>query len=227
MRIISFGCSLTFGTDLADVVSDSPTASPSRLTWPALLAAELNVPYLCYAKGGSGNLCILDRVLSITDFDQDDVLIVNWTFMDRFDYVDPMARHADDGIIDYETLLPGHEDDRSRFYYRHLHSSYRDKLTNLLYMQCVLQKLWYHRARFVMTALDDLLWQTDYHAPKIILDLQHMVQPWIERFDGHNFLDWCRLQAFDISSNNHPLEAAHASAAELMLPVIDAILRRA
>lgn len=227
MRIVSFGCSLTFGTDLADVKEDSESATPSRLTWPALVAAELGMSYHCFAKGGSGNLCVLDRILSVTDFDQEDILIVNWTFMDRFDYLDPMACHADDGIIDYETLLPGHGDDRSRFYYQHLHSSYRDKLTNLMYIQLVLHKLWFHRAKFVMTSVDNLLWETKYHAPKIIQDLQHTILPWIQQFDNCDFLTWCRRKGFVFSDNNHPLEPAHAAAAELMLPVIDTILRKA
>lgn len=227
MHITSFGCSLTFGTDLADVPADSCAASPSQLTWPALVSRELGLPYRCFAKGGSGNLCVLDRVLSMADFTQQDLFIVNWTFMDRFDYTDPMACHAGDGIIEYQTLLPGHEDYRSKFYYQHMHSSYRDKLTNLMSMQLVLQTLFHHRARFVMTAIDDLLWDTDYHAPKIIQDLQRMVRPWIQQFDHCNFLTWCRRNGFDTSHNNHPKEAAHVAAAKLMLPVIDAILHRA
>ena len=76
MIVKSFGCSFVFGTDLPDAASQEVCAKFSRLTWPALIAQHLNFDYQCYAKPGSGNLQILERLLSQPPTSDNDLYII-------------------------------------------------------------------------------------------------------------------------------------------------------
>jgi hypothetical protein len=85
MKIKSFGCSFIFGTDLADETRGEPYAQSSQLTWPALLAQDLGLEYECHARPGSGNLRILEKILSIS-IQTPATFVIGWTWIDRFDY---------------------------------------------------------------------------------------------------------------------------------------------
>lgn len=227
MRITSFGCSLTFGTELSDSGGDLPWPRASSVSWPALVARSISADYLCRAQGGSGNLSVLDRALNRCSYFPDDILIINWTFVDRFDYSDPAGSHFCNGLNEYLTARPGESDPVSDFYFRNLHSDYRDKLTNLIYIKTAIDQLVSTGTRFLMTAIDPILLCQRWHAPPHLVKLQDDIRPYIHDFEGRNFLDWSRYRGFEITAAGHPLEEAHAAAAELMLPVIDTILRRA
>lgn len=227
MNIASFGCSLTLGTELGDQSYGKFGQLPSNLTWPALVAQRLGLEYRCMAQGGAGNLSIADRALEYRHDHPDDFLIINWTFIDRFDYSDPQGRHFDNGHTDYLTVRPSESDELSAFYYRNLHSEYRDKITNLMQIQSVVQRLIKSGTVFLMTSVDDLLMLRRWHAPARIQELQDEIAPYLTDFQGENFLQWAKHQGFAVTPAGHPKEQAHAAAAELMVPAIDAILHRA
>jgi hypothetical protein len=216
MNVCSFGCSFTFGTELFDDGRDLVVPTPSQFTWPALIAKKLGVTYHCQARGGSGNLSIMDRVGRYRSYNPQDFLIINWSFQDRFDYSDPDGMHFDRGSNDYLTARPGELDPVSGFYYRHLHSEYRDKLTNLLYIKSTIDMLTHHGTKFMMTAIDDVMWCQKWHVSPLVLELQEFVRPYIASFEHRNFLDWAQHRGFQITAAGHPLEDAHAAAAELM-----------
>ena len=98
---------------------------------------------------------------------------------------------------------------------------------SLIYMHSCMTMLQARSIPFVMTCADDLIKETQWHCDDAILCLQQQILPCISDFDGRTFLQWSTDQGFAISSAWHPLEAAHAAAAEFMWPSIDAILRRA
>jgi hypothetical protein len=227
MTIVSFGCSLTFGTDLPD---SNPTAgwpTASNLTWPALISKRLDCPYLTRAKGGSGNLCISDRVSRAVHYfvDPNRFFIINWTFIDRFDFSHPTGIHFNSGPQDYITCRPNETDELSQFYYRNFHSEYRDKFTNLMYIKLTVDILQKHRVKFAMTTIDDQLWCDRWHAPPHILEMQQEIRPYVLDFEGRNFLDWSQHHGFDISSTGHPLVEAHQAAADVILPKIKNLLK--
>lgn len=224
MQIISFGCSFTFGTELADDGHGKPKPTPSKLTWPALVASRLEADYYCLARGGSGNLSILDRVLTRCYYHPTDFFVINWTFIDRFDYSDPAGRHFDNGINEYLTARPGELDKVSDFYFRNMHSEYRDKFTNLMYIKTAIDQLLLSGSKFLMTAIDPMIFCERWHAPPHIIKLQEAVRPYILDFEGRNFLDWSRDREFEITPAGHPREQAHAAAAELMLPRVQDLL---
>lgn len=196
MKLKSFGCSFVAGTDLAN-----PTQ-----TWPALVAQHLELDYECFAAPGVGNLFILHQIL--TEIDREPAIyIVNWSWIDRFDYLDSYDNR-------WQTLLPNETGAAAQTYYRDLHSQYRDKLTNLIYVQTAIDALINNKQKFVMTAMDNLLFETEWHTDTVINRCQRHIAPHIQSFDGYSFLDWSRQHNFPESQSWHPLEQAHRAAAD-------------
>jgi hypothetical protein len=211
MKLSSHGCSFVYGSELR---------SPS-LSWPALVAQNLGYDYTCCAVPGSGNLQIMESVLR--NADKADLCVINWTWIDRFDFIDT----ADES---WHTLRPALDHDHAGYYYQYLHSQYRDMLTNLAYILTAIEFLSDHSVPFVMTYMDHLLFDTvrpEWHQPDAVAYLQRCVRPYMRDFGGVNFLDWSRDRAFSVSATWHPLEQAHSAAADFMMPIIDAILHKA
>ena len=207
MNLKSFGCSFMFGSDLADDGRDSPWARPSKLTWPALWATNQGHGYQCYARPGAGNLQILEKVLTHAASNEHAWYVIGWTWIDRFDY-----NKKDNDT--WTTITPGHTDETAKFYYRDLHSQYRDKLTTLSCIKLAIDTLKQKDVPFIMTHMDDLIFETTWHCNPAIMDLQNYIRPYITQFEGKTFLDWSRDKKFKISIKLHPLEAAHQAAFE-------------
>jgi hypothetical protein len=223
MKLKSFGCSFIYGSDLSDQFKTlDPVNDHSRLTWPALIAADLGIAYECHAWPGVGNFKILCNVISEASLSDPSVFVINWTWMDRFDFVDDQEQ--------WQTVLPGQKSQKSDLYYRHFHSHIKDMLTSVMNINTAIAFLEERRIPFVMTYMDyDILQAVDpdWHDPRYLSVLQKKIRPFLIDFESKNFLDWSRDKGFDISDSWHPLEEAHDAAAELMLPAIDAILHRA
>lgn len=196
MKVKGFGCSFVAGTDLAN---------PNN-TWPALIAQKLGLEYQSFAAPGVGNLNILHQILSEIDREPA-IYFVTWSWIDRFDYLDSYDNR-------WQSLLPNATGAAAQTYYRDLHSQYRDKLTSLLNIQTAIDQLNKKQQRFVMTAMDSLLWENQWHCDTVIEQLQQYCLPHIKSFNGYNFLDWSRQHNFRESSQWHPLEDAHQAAAD-------------
>ena len=217
MKLKSFGCSFIFGTDLPDnpetLVRQDPVGQYSRLTWPALIAKELGMEYECLARPGSGNLQIAERVLNDSTAD---LVVVDWSWVDRFDYV-----KSADPWQPWGTLRPSEANEESRLYYKHLHSEYRDKLVTLLYIRTVIDTLTAKSIPFIMTYEDDLMFDQRWHTSPAVAELQNYIQPHMTTFNGQTFLNWSRSLGYPESATQHPLEQAHRSAADLILTAFD------
>jgi len=212
MKLKSFGCSFIYGSDLQD----------QKSTWPHLISKKLDIDYGCYAKPGIGNLQILESVLNNLEQDQDSFFIINWTWIDRFDFI--MTKDES-----WQTLRPSLDHKNADYYYRYLHSQYRDLLTNLSWIKTALDAMEHHNAKFLMTYMDYLLFEKinpNWHYPVAVEYLQKSIFPHMTDFSGRNFLDWSRELKFPVSDAWHPLEEAHQAAAEYMMPVIKSILRK-
>ena len=214
MIIKSFGCSFIFGTDLADLATFDP--SGSRLTWPALLAHSRGVDYTCHAYPGAGNLQILEQILNqAAHNEQPAVFVIGWTWIDRFDY-HPVNPNYSGPLGAWNTIMPGDKNNIANMYYRELHSEYRDKFTNLGYIKLAIDTLKQKQIPFVMTYMDELLFDQRWNTSAAVKDLQQYVQPCMTKFDGHSFLEWSRLNCYPETTSWHPLESAHAAAAKLI-----------
>lgn len=218
MIIKSFGCSFIFGTDLSDARPDWIGQQHSLLTWPALLAKKLGYQYQCHAHGGAGNLCILNRLLVHLAHNEDAMFIVNWTYIDRFDYRDVNGGPL--GMNDWKQIRPGDDSKLAVTYFQHLHSEHRDKITSLMAINAALDILLQQDRKFIMTNMDDLLFDQKYNVDPGIKLLQNKIKPYITTFQGQNFLSWSDSKGFAISDTSHPLEQAHSEASEYMSQII-------
>jgi hypothetical protein len=217
MKLKSFGCSFIFGSELADDGSDGAYATPSQLTWPAHLAQHLDRDYRCHARPGAGNLQILENILNQSaDSSLDDLFVVGWTWIDRFDYYDadynPKSKRTP-----WSTLMPIDTTDVAKVYYRDLHSEYRDKFTCLCYIKLAIDTLRQKNIPFIMTYMDELLFDQRWHTSPAVQDLQNHIKPCMTKFDGLTFLDWSRKNGYPETARWHPLESAHRAAADLMI----------
>lgn len=210
MRLKSFGCSFIYGTDLDDDGKGKLIATPSKLTWPSLLAQSHGLEYSCYARPGSGNLQILDRLLSQLVDAEPAVYVVGWTWIDRFDYT------TQDTPAKWQTIMPIDTDKTSETYYKHLHSEYRDKLTTLIQVKTAIDALKASGNKFIMTYMDDLMFDTRWNTTPAISSLQGYCEPYMTRFENKSFLEYSKEKGFEISQTLHPLEAAHESAFKLV-----------
>lgn len=216
MKLKSFGCSFIFGTDLHDSQRPDGRSRASEHTWPALIARELGRDYYCYANPGAGNLRIMQHVLDNIAIDEgDSVFVIGWTWIERFDYIDP---HDSDERYLWKTICAYLANEEGRFYYRNIHTEMRDKLTNLTYIYTVIEALERRGIPFVMTCMDELVLDQRWHAPPGVVLMQERIRPYLHSFEGQDFLAWSRKNKFEISDTAHPLEGAHVRAAEIMLP---------
>lgn len=87
-RLITFGCSCTFGQALPDIWDYKKNIpileqGPSKYAWPQLLADKLNLECVNLGIPGSSNKEIWYTILN-TEFFKDDIVIVMWSFFDRW-----------------------------------------------------------------------------------------------------------------------------------------------
>jgi len=204
-RLIAFGDSFTFGNDL----SDWDNHTPSRSTWPALLAEHLNLDYKCLAEPGSSNSSISRQVLSF-EFQPDDFVILNWTWINRWDFFNGSK---------WETVRPfGCENSVfARYYYKFFQSEEWDKFETLKNMQLIHGLLDQKHIKYMSTCIDELTIDTRWHVPPYIQTLIDLVSPRATFFDGRGFYHWAREKNFKISELMHPLEDAHRAAFEYII----------
>jgi len=82
MKLLAAGCSFVYGNELADF---NENGRPSRHTFPALLAQDLNLRYQCVAIPGTGSDSHVRTV--VENFDHDtDFVVVAWSYADRFEF---------------------------------------------------------------------------------------------------------------------------------------------
>jgi hypothetical protein len=228
MRLKSFGCSFIFGSELADDGRELPCPTPSNYTWPAHLARHLGYEYECYARPGAGNLQIAERILSHATVDEPSFFVIGWTYIDRFDYTNSIINNSPMASkwLNWRTLTPSDTNDLARTYYSGLHTEYRDKVTTLMSIKLVVDTLTQKNILFLMTYMDHLMLDQTYHVTPAVTDLQDYIRPYMNTFEGKNFLEWSRHYGFPEGNNSHPLEQAHQAASEYMINVYDKLLEK-
>jgi len=211
--LVSFGDSFTYGTELSDCVNQH-----SNKTWTALCAKDLGLIYQCLAKGGWGNQAIsheIFRKYSESQYKNKNFYVINWAWIERFDYIDIDSN-------DWKTVHPRHENLLSHFFYRHIDNQNWNLIRNLQIIYSTIKFLESQGCDFFMTCIDDNLFGENYsnnHA-STILTLQSLVKPYIHTIEDKNFYSWSMEKKFPNGPNGHPLEQAHAAASEYWLKKI-------
>ena len=224
MILGAFGDSFLFGSDLSDI-QDYDSINwhcSSKLTYPALIAKQLQLDYYCTALPAQGNKVIADDVIRAVNYHSNKMFyIINWTWIDRFEY---MGESRCGGAEGWESTLPTKKDLKSSFYYKHFHSDLDSKLSSLMFINTALEILCNNNCKFIMTYMDDLLFDKTFHCSSTIDYLQDKISPYFSTFSEDNFLTWSRKNNFPISDHWHPLEHAHEKAAEYWVPKVRTLL---
>jgi hypothetical protein len=79
---------------------------------------------------------------------------------------------------------------------------------------------------FLMTYMDHLMLDQTWHITPAVTDLQDYIRPYMNTFEGKNFLEWSRHYGFPEGNTSHPLEQAHQAASEQMIKVYDKLLEK-
>ena len=223
--IFAVGDSFTRGDELADCPEQQVSPyqnSFSQSTWPALVAKSLNVDYNAEAIGGKGNQWI--SFTTNGNIKQDNIFIINWTWFERFDYVG-----TETDI--WETTHPRHENKLDHYFYKNIDNDIWNLFRNLQQMHSTIQLLKQHNIKFIMTCLDPeyttkVLDIHPYPYPRppgleawdpAVDRLHDQVVPHILDFEGQTFLEWSHSNNFKCGPNGHPLEDAHAAAADYII----------
>lgn len=219
-NIRSFGDSFMFGSDLNDCKDFGQRVEwgidYSQLTWPALIAKQLNLTYYSSALGGVGNQYIAEHVIASSGLlnVQSMLFVINWTWIDRVDYYESndftLQRH----------IRPSDDSEISKFYYKNLHSELNDKFRNLCWMATAHQCLKNQGIKFVSTIMDPLLLDQRWNINPAIMNIQNGIKEYITWFpNNQTFLEWSRANGYPESDLWHPLEEAHEAAAKYWLPI--------
>lgn len=121
-RLVTFGCSLTFGMNLDD--NYPKNAFPSKFSWPVKLAKLLDIPITNKGILGASNKQILYTLLNY-NFNADDIVFVLWSHYDR---------HC---IIEENTVEPlgawQKKNKSSRLFFKQLWNFYDRKIESYFY----------------------------------------------------------------------------------------------
>ena len=122
MRLIAFGCSNTYGQALPDnIVGENNAAPPaSKFAWPSVLAEKLNIEYVNKGMPAASNK-LISHVIRNTNFQDDDIVIVLWSYVDRWCIIDK------DGDQDWTShgnniIAPWVKNRASKHYFRFLYN---------------------------------------------------------------------------------------------------------
>ena len=216
-KIVSFGDSFVFGSELKNNNDGSQS-------WIGQTAKNLSFDYQTHAVPGCGNDHIARQIYShfASNSAQDTLAVINWTWMNRWDFY----------IVEHETWITlgptcvpdklKHLVDQTEavdmieFYQDRANSSLLwNKFRNLQTIYAVQSYLKNQNIANIQTYMDDHLFNTEYHAPDYVQQLQHLVQPEMQSFEGKNFVDWSHSHGFAVTETLHPLEDAHRAACNL------------
>lgn len=206
-KLHAFGDSFTFGSDLKDTIIVPGTVKPSNSTWPALLSKHRSLDYVCHAYPGETNQTIVRKFFdNLHLINDDDFVVVNWTWINRWDFYNVENSK-------WEHLRPDTED--SIFfenYIKYFQSELWDKMETLKAINLVHLMLKSKKIKFIATCIDKLAFDTVWHCPTYVENLQNNVNDDIVWFDDKGFYNWAKTNNYKISDKWHPLEEAHIDA---------------
>lgn len=126
-RLVTFGCSLTYGSALED---------PND-AWPNQLANQKNLELINMGIPGASTKRIWWEILNF-DFNKNDTVVVLWTHMDRWCILKPDNQHVEWDIPNKIKTYSNYKDETDLMvlktqeaYYKYLHDDF-DMLTQYL-----------------------------------------------------------------------------------------------
>ena len=185
----------------------------SKHTWTALLANMLGNTYICYASPGASNQTISRKLMQFLPFiNNDDYVIINWTYIDRWEFVDIEKLPIDS---QWKNITPTSNINSKfeKFYFNFIQNELWNKWNSLKEIMLAINILKAKNIQFLMTCNDTLLLDQKCHAPSYVKNTQNEIKDHIIWFEGMGFNEWVSKYNFPRGKdNNHPLEEAHIAA---------------
>ena len=221
-KIVGFGDSFLYGSEQKNNIKGS-------LGWPGRIAKNLGYEYHCNARPGCGNDYIAQQIYSwfSNNSAKDTLVVINWTWISRWDFY--VLEHKS-WITLGPTCVPvllkeiasrTQAQDIIKFYNSRLNAGILwNKIRNLQTIFAAQSYLKQKNIKNIQTYMDYDMFDIDCKytelTPGYVDELQKLVYPEMQLFEGQNFLDWSKKNKFTITDPGwHPMEDAHTSAAEL------------
>lgn len=242
MILVAAGDSFIWGTELKDCPHGGHNGY-SRNTFTALIAKDLGYDYVCAAYPGNANNAISRSILTTCESINEPAVLVTWTFSQRYDFrfnYDTLKAtspwysihscHADDPIlnnISNSNLVK----DFAKTFYKHVgNSEYYELYTTLkeiLFLQLYLKS---KRIPYLFTTADNSYYEHENYLrskDQYLETLYNQIDwnSWYffpkgtkanETSAPRGFYQWAVENKYTVGSGGHPLESAHADAAELI-----------
>lgn len=249
-KLIAGGDSFIYGSELKDSYK-----CPSQFTYPALIAKELKMEYICAAQPGASNSAIRRLVMNACETYKDDIgfVLVSWTFLGRYEFkfdetweqitawsiidnIDDIKKefHVDNPVVfDWHVKeLKNHKErgisQFAKIFYHYVGGfEYWELYTSLVELIMLQQYLQLHNIPYLFTSADHGLTNVDHFKNDATLITL------LNQFDKKN---WCwfptNLGFYEWAKENefpfgttHPLEQAHVEAKKIIYEYIRNISR--
>lgn len=249
-QLIAGGDSFIYGSELTDCIDDQGHEQISQLTYPALIAKELNLDYVCAARPGYSNRAICRTVMDACEQYKHDVklAIVSWSFPGRYEFrfknsweqisawtvletVDKIEQSfkADNPIVLHHHAV---ELDRAgrigtrdfaKTYYNYVGSNAVAEAYDTLSSIVMLQQYFLrNNIPYVFSAVDQFKFDIDDESIATLKE-QLIKEDWVW-FDDQGFYTWARDMKFPFATT-HPREPAHIEAAHIVYEYLRYISR--
>lgn len=124
MRLVTFGCSITYGQWLTDTdwTKSEGLTPPSKLAWPSKLGEMLNLEVVNKATPGAGNYLIAHQITNFVP-NKNDIIIVMWSYKDRYNIITNASDFGDLGSdAANSTIGPWTKSKKAIAFYKHLYN---------------------------------------------------------------------------------------------------------
>jgi hypothetical protein len=241
-RLIAGGDSFTYGSELNDChINDVEVVS--HLTFPALIAEELELDYCCVAKPGYSNNAIRRTVIDECERSHDIKLVmVMWSFPNRYEFrfgdtweqisawstVTSIEEIKKSFVIDNPIVLEHHANklkrdqtlgitDFAKSFYDHVGSNKHWETYNFLSDVLILQQ--YLKSKnipYLFTSVDETISQAGNYVDGSLSTLRSLIDidSW-GWFNNRGFYTWAKYMKFPFATT-HPKEQAHQEAAHII-----------
>jgi len=221
MILVAAGDSFIWGSELADSLHGGPNGY-SRNTFPALLAKEYGIEYVCAAYPGLANNAISRKVISVCN--KDTILLVNWTYPQRAEF-----RFGKEwiSINSWHTVQKHFSEEYFKYVGNNEYYEIYSILKEILFLQqyCEINKIPY-----IFLTADNHFYQHENYFRNQDQDIDNLYNQIIwsnwywfppgteinETQAPRGFYQWATENKYNMGLQGHPLEDAHKDAANLI-----------
>ena len=137
-RLITFGCSNTYGEGLEDCwINNDSGPEPSKFAWPQLLADNLNLECVNLSVPGTSNKQICNDILN-TDFESTDIVVIMWTFFSRTCFFQDEGRSKRVMVQDITNKnIDRHKQKYNNTYYKTFYTQKNSNIESCMYINLI------------------------------------------------------------------------------------------